>query len=84
LKKETNGKFAAREQLVLAAIPGYVVLGYLVARASGKSYGEFLRQRIFVPVKMNHTVVVPKGKKNEVSNRAFGHSERKTQDPRPR
>src|SRR5882724_7021266 len=75
LKKETNGKFAPGTSWSYSN-SGYVVLGIIVARASGKSYGEFLRQRIFVPVKMNHTVAYQKGK-NEVSNRAFGHSKEK-------
>ena len=52
---------------------GYVVLGLIVAKSSGKSYGEFLRERIFAPLKMNHTIVYQKGK-NEVTNRAYGHS----------
>jgi CubicO group peptidase (beta-lactamase class C family) len=45
----------------------------MVAKASGKSYGEFLHQRIFSPLKMNHTIVFQKGK-NQVANRAFGHT----------
>jgi CubicO group peptidase (beta-lactamase class C family) len=49
------------------------VLGLIVAKTSGKSYGDFLHERIFAPLKMNHTIVYQKGK-NEVANRAFGHS----------
>jgi CubicO group peptidase (beta-lactamase class C family) len=73
LKKETKGKFAPGTSWSYSN-SGYVVLGIIVARASGKSYAEFLKQRIYAPLKMNHTVVYQKGK-NEVSNRAFGHSE---------
>jgi CubicO group peptidase (beta-lactamase class C family) len=72
LKKETNGKFAPGTNWSYSN-SGFVVLGIIVAKASGKSYGEFLKQRIFAPLKMIHTVVYQKGK-NEVSNRAFGHS----------
>ena len=72
LKKETNGKFAPGTSWSYSN-SGYVVLGIIVAKASGKSYREFLQQRIFAPLKMNRTVVYQKGK-NEVSNRAFGHS----------
>ena len=72
LKKETNGKFRPGTSWAYSN-SGYVVLGLIVAKVSGKSYGEFLRARIFVPLKMNHTVVFQKGK-NEVVNRAFGHS----------
>src|SRR5439155_5099197 len=54
---------------------GYVVLGLIVAKRSGKSFGEFLRDSIFAPLKMDHTIVFEKGK-NEVTNRAYGHSEK--------
>ena len=52
---------------------GYVALGLIVAKASGKPYREVLRERIFAPLKMNHTIVYQKAK-NEVVSRAFGHS----------
>lgn len=72
LKKEKTGKFAPGTSWSYSN-SGYVVLGLIVAKASGKTYGEFLRERIFAPLKMNHTIVFQKGK-NEVVNRAFGHS----------
>ncbi|HKW34283.1 MAG TPA: serine hydrolase domain-containing protein [Candidatus Acidoferrum sp.] len=72
LKKEKSGKFAPGTSWSYSN-SGYVVLGLIVGKASGKTYGEFLRERIFAPLKMNHTVVYQKGK-NEVLNRAFGHS----------
>jgi CubicO group peptidase (beta-lactamase class C family) len=75
LKQEKNAKFAPGTSWSYSN-SGYVILGIIVARVSGHSYGEFLRQRIFAPLKMNHTVVFQKGK-NEVSNRAFGHSKEK-------
>jgi len=75
LKQEEHGKFAPGTSWSYSN-SGYVVLGIVVAKASGKSYGEFLRQRIFAPLKMNHTLVYQKGK-NEVSDRAFGHSKEK-------
>jgi CubicO group peptidase (beta-lactamase class C family) len=52
---------------------GYVVLGLVVAKVSGKSFGDFLHERIFAPLKMDQTNAYEKGK-NEVANRAFGHS----------
>ena len=52
---------------------GYVVLGLVVAKVSGKSFGDFLRERIFAPLQMNQTVAYERGK-NEVANRAFGNS----------
>ncbi len=55
---------------------GYVVLGEIVARISGKPFREFLRERIFSPLKMDGTVAYQKGI-NAVQNRAFGHSRMK-------
>ena len=72
LKKEKAGKFAPGTSWSYSN-SGYVVLGMIVAKASGKSYGEFLRERIFAPLEMSHTIVYQKGT-NEVANRAFGHS----------
>jgi len=75
LKKEEKGKFAPGTSWSYSN-SGYVVLGLIVAKTSGKPYREFLRDRIFAPLKMSHTVVYQKGK-NEVANRAFGHSKEK-------
>jgi len=72
LKKEKAGKFAPGTNWSYSN-SGYVVLGLIVARVSGKPYGEFLQARIFVPLEMNHTIVFQK-EKNEVAKRAFGHS----------
>jgi CubicO group peptidase (beta-lactamase class C family) len=52
---------------------GYVLLGSIVAKVSGKTFGEFLHDRIFAPLKMDQTLAYEKGK-NEVANRAFGHT----------
>jgi CubicO group peptidase (beta-lactamase class C family) len=72
LKKETKGKFAPGTSWSYSN-SGYVVLGIIVAKTSGKSYGDFLRERIFSPLKMNRTIVYAKGK-NEVMNRAYGYT----------
>jgi len=72
LKKEKNGKFAPGTSWSYSN-SGYVVLGLIVAKVSGKTYGDFLDQRIFTPLKMNRTIVFQNGK-NKVPNRAFGHS----------
>jgi CubicO group peptidase (beta-lactamase class C family) len=52
---------------------GYVVLGLVVARVSGKPFGEFLRERIFRPLRMDRTLAYERGK-NEVASRALGHT----------
>jgi len=72
LEKEGNGKFAPGTNWSYSN-SGYVVLGLIIAKASGKPYREFLHERIFAPLGMNHTIVYQKGK-NEVLNRAFGYS----------
>ena len=52
---------------------GYVALGLIVAKVSGESFPEFLHDRIFGPLKMDRTVAYVR-EKNEVPNRAYGHS----------
>jgi len=72
LKKEKSGKFAPGTSWSYSN-SGYVVLGLIVAKVSGKPYSEFLGERMFTPLKMDHTLVHQKGK-NKVEDRAFGHS----------
>lgn len=72
LKRGKAGKFAAGTSWAYSN-SGYVMLGLIIAKVSGESYGEFLDQRIFAPLKMNRTVVFQRGK-NAVPNRAFGHT----------
>jgi len=74
LEKESQGKFTPGTKWEYSN-SGYVVLGLIVANVSGKSFGDFLQERIFVPLKMVHTLVFEKGK-NEVTNRAYGHSKK--------
>jgi len=52
---------------------GYVVLGLIVEKVSAQSFPDFLRHRIFAPLDMSHTIAYVRGK-NEVPNRAFGHT----------
>ena len=40
---------------------GYVLLGYLIERASGQAYGEFLHDRIFAPLQMADTGIEGSG-----------------------
>ena len=72
LEKERSTQFAPGTKWAYSN-SGYVVLGLVVAKVSGKSFAEFLHERIFAPLKMDQTVAYEKGK-NEVANRAYGHS----------
>jgi CubicO group peptidase (beta-lactamase class C family) len=71
LEKESQAQFPAGTKWAYSN-SGYVVLGLIVAKVSGKSFGDFLHERIFVPLKMGHTLAFEKGK-NEIPNRAYGH-----------
>ena len=51
---------------------GYVVLGYLIERLSGKSYADFLQERIFTPLEMKDTGVESNGP--IITNRAAGYA----------
>ena len=52
---------------------GYVVLGLVVAKISGQPFADFLHNRIFAPLKMDHTVAYQQGK-NKITDRAYGHT----------
>ena len=52
---------------------GYVVLGLIVAKVSGVPFADFLQQRIFQPLHMDHTLAYVKGTA-DVPERAFGHA----------
>jgi len=72
LKQQTAGKFAPGASWSYSN-SGYVVLGLIVARVSGKPFGQFLHERIFQPLNMSHSLVYVEGK-NTVPNRAYGHT----------
>jgi len=54
---------------------GYVLLGLIVARASGLSFPEFVRTRIFQPLGMSASVAHVEGS-DTVPRRAYGYSPR--------
>ncbi|MDP9337313.1 MAG: beta-lactamase family protein, partial [Acidobacteriota bacterium] len=72
LEQTDHGMFAPGTQWYYSN-SGYVVLGLVVAKVSGQPFGEFLLQRIFAPLHMDHTVAYERGK-NEITNRAYGHT----------
>lgn len=72
LEGQTHGKFLPGTQWSYSN-SGYVALGLVVAKVSGEPFQDFLRDRIFVPLRMNNTLAYVKGT-NEVPDRAYGHS----------
>ncbi len=72
LKRETSGRFPPGTKWAYSN-SGYVVLGLIVAKVSGRPFSEFLRDRVFAPLGMADTVAYVRGA-NEVTDRAFGHS----------
>lgn len=72
LKKQEAGRFPPGERWAYSN-SGYVLLGLAVEEASGIGFGDFLRERVFAPLGMSGSVVYEHGK-NEVVNRAYGHT----------
>jgi CubicO group peptidase (beta-lactamase class C family) len=75
LEQQSSGRFVPGTQWEYSN-SGYAVLAMIVEHVSGQSFGEFLHQRIFVPLKMRNTLAYEKGK-NEVPYRAFGYTKKK-------
>jgi len=72
LEHESSGKFPPGAKWEYSN-SGYALLAMIVEQVSGKSFGQFLRERIFAPLEMKNTLAYEKGK-NEVPHRAYGHS----------
>jgi len=51
--------------------PGYEMLGFLIHKVSGQFYGDFLHDRLFVPVGMKTTRII--SEEDIVPNRAAGY-----------
>jgi CubicO group peptidase (beta-lactamase class C family) len=52
---------------------GYAILAVLVEKLSGRTFPEFLRENIFVPLEMTNTVAFVEGV-SKVPNRSFGYT----------
>ena len=72
LKKEKTTKFEPGAKWDYSN-SAYCVLAMVVEKVSGKPFASFLSERIFSPLKMDHTIAYEKGK-NEVTRRAYGHT----------
>jgi CubicO group peptidase (beta-lactamase class C family) len=74
LKHQTTTKFAPGTHWDYSN-SGYVTLAMVVEKVSGLSFGTVLHDRIFAPLGMTNTIAYEKGK-NEVTNRAYGHTQK--------
>jgi CubicO group peptidase (beta-lactamase class C family) len=74
LEQQSTGEFPAGSKWEYSN-SGYAVLAMIVEKVSGKPFGQFLYDRIFVPLKMSNTLAYEKGK-NEVPHRAYGHTKK--------
>ena len=72
LKQQKATKFAPGSRWAYSN-SGYVLLGLVVEKVSGQPFSDFLHDRVFAPLKMTNTLAYVRGK-NEIPNRAFGHS----------
>jgi CubicO group peptidase (beta-lactamase class C family) len=72
LAQQTTGEFAPGTKWEYSN-SGYAMLAMIVEKVSGKSFGQFLQERIFTPLKMKNTLAYENGK-NEVPHRAYGHT----------
>ncbi len=72
MKKQTMTKFPSGTEWEYSNT-GFALLAMIVEKKSGEPFGQFLRERIFAPLKMDNTIAFENGK-NEVRNRAFGHT----------
>jgi CubicO group peptidase (beta-lactamase class C family) len=75
LEQQSQGKFPPGSTWQYSN-SGYVVLGLIVEKVSGKPFGQFLHDRIFAPLQMTNTLAYEKDK-NEVPHRAYGHTREK-------
>jgi CubicO group peptidase (beta-lactamase class C family) len=72
LETQRHGRFPPGKQWSYSN-SGYVVLGLVVAKVSGKPFPDFLHDRIFAPLGMHHTLAYVNGV-NTIPNRAYGYS----------
>ena len=72
LQAQTAGKFAPGTRWAYSN-SGYVLLGLVVERASGRRFSAFLKERIFEPLGMAATVAHEPGR-DDIAERAYGHT----------
>lgn len=71
LEQEPKPRFAPGSQWAYSN-SGYVVLGLIVSRVSGQPFADFLRERVFRPLGMHHTLLYRRDTET-ILERAYGH-----------
>ncbi|MEO8398988.1 MAG: serine hydrolase domain-containing protein, partial [Ignavibacteriaceae bacterium] len=51
---------------------GYAILAYIIEKVSGMNYGKFMKEKIFFPLKMDHTR--DGGSSDNIGTRAIGYT----------
>jgi CubicO group peptidase (beta-lactamase class C family) len=72
LRAEPHSDFAPGAKFAYSN-SGYVLLGLIAEAISRQPFEDFLKERIFEPLKMRNTLVYVKGK-NQIPNRAYGYT----------
>lgn len=72
LKQQSNGKFSPGTSWAYSN-SGYVLLGLVAAKISGKAFEQVLHDSIFEPLNMSGTVTYVNGE-NSVPHRAYGYT----------
>ncbi len=72
LKQQSTGKFQPGTSWAYSN-SGYVLLGLIAEKVSGKPFSQVLHDLIFEPLRMRDTLAFVNGK-NTVPRRAFGHT----------
>ena len=75
LRKQTAGRFAPGTHFAYSN-SGYSVLSQIVEKVSGQPFEDFLRARIFQPLRMNNSVALV-DTRNLVPNRSYGYRKEK-------
>ncbi|RJQ24832.1 class A beta-lactamase-related serine hydrolase [Candidatus Parcubacteria bacterium] len=71
LKNQTKTLFKPGTQF-LYSDSGYVILALIIEKVSGMKYSSFLTTNIFLPLKLNNTIVMDETK-SFIKNRALGY-----------
>jgi CubicO group peptidase (beta-lactamase class C family) len=73
LMYKANGLYFAPGTQYKYSNTGYAILALIVEKISGQDYGSFLKENIFMPLKMKNSVAFEEGK-STLPNRAYGYS----------